>query len=160
MLADVPGSSALDPSSCARASRASSPRRPRLPERLLSSAYGKLWSADPDPQTAVFLAVAACETKVKTILGTGTVGHGKPLLHYLDAATNRPPGTRCANAQLWDGLKDLITTRNKVTHRGETLTRPQAEAHLATAAAVFAWLESLTRPGPVPRPSPGTRPPA
>jgi hypothetical protein len=39
-----------------------------LPERLLSSAFGKLWSAYPDPPTAVFLSAVACETKVKTAL--------------------------------------------------------------------------------------------
>ena len=34
-----------------------------LPERLLSSAFSKLWAGYPDAQTAVFLAALACETK-------------------------------------------------------------------------------------------------
>jgi hypothetical protein len=41
--------------------------------------------ATPNPQTAVFLAVAACETKVKAFLGLDVTGRGKPLLYYFDA---------------------------------------------------------------------------
>ena len=55
-----------------------------LPERLRSSAFSNLWSSDPDPQTAVFLAVVAREAKAKITLGVDVTGHGKPLAYYFD----------------------------------------------------------------------------
>lgn len=155
MLAGVPGSSALD----AAALRAGLPGiltaqatgRTGLPERLLSSAFGKLWSGDPDPQTAVFLAVTACETKVKAVLGIGAAARGRPLMSYFDAGCRSATGQSLRqDRELWARLESLIATRNRVTHRGEPVTRPQAEAHMAGAAAVFAWLDSLPRPGPLP----------
>jgi hypothetical protein len=165
MLAGVPGSSALD-RPILRAGipgilTAHATGDTGLPERLLSSAFGKLWSGDPDPQTAVFLAVVACETKVKTTLGIDITDRGKPLRSYFDADCRSATGHSLReNGELRAKLDDLIATRNNVTHRGEPLTRSQAEGHLATAAAVFAWLDSLPRPGPVPPPSAATGPPA
>ena len=162
MLASVPGSSALD-AAALRAGLpgiliAQAPGRTGLPERLLSSAFGKLWSGDPDPQTAVFLAVTACETKVKAVLGLDATARGRPLMSYFDAGCRSATGRSLRqDRELWARLEALIATRNRVTHRGESVTRPQAEVHLAAAAAVFAWLDSPARPGPPPT---GTGPPA
>jgi hypothetical protein len=99
-----------------------------LPERLLSSAFGKLWSAYPDPQTAVFLAVTACETKVKMMLGMQITAGGKPLLHYFDDKCKIVMGRslREGNEPLWDRLRALITARNGVAHRGVEPTSAQA----------------------------------
>jgi hypothetical protein len=115
-----------------------------LPERLLSSAFGKLWSAYPDPQTAVFLAVAACETKVKTVLGIALTVGGNPLLRYFDARCKTVIGRslREDDEALWCRLTCLNSTRNHVAHRGSELTIPEAEGHLATASEVFGWLDS------------------
>jgi hypothetical protein len=103
-----------------------------LPERLLSSAFGKLWSAYPDPQTAVFLAVTACETKVKMVLGMQITAGGKPLLHYFDdqCETVKGRSLREDNEPLWDRLRALITARNDVAHRGAEPTSAQAQRHL------------------------------
>ncbi|HEX3958325.1 MAG TPA: hypothetical protein VHZ03_17140 [Trebonia sp.] len=162
MLAGVLGSSALD-GAALRAGlpgilTAQATGRTGLPERLLSSAFGKLWSGDPDPQTAVFLAVTACETKVKAVLGIGAAARGRPLLSYFDAGCRSATGRSLRqDRELWARLEALVATRNRVTHRGEPVTRPQAEAHLAAAAAVFAWLDSLAWPEPPPA---GSGPPA
>ena len=114
-----------------------------LPERLLSSAFGKLWSAYPDPQTAIFLAVTACETKVKMVLGMQITAGGKPLLHYFDdrCKTVKGRSLREENESLWDRLRALITARNGVAHRGAEPTSAQAQRHLSTAAEVFGWLD-------------------
>ncbi len=115
-----------------------------LPERLLSSAFGKLWSAYPDPQTAVFLAVVACETKVKTVLGVEITVGGRPLLRYFDDRCKNVIGRslREDDQRLWDKLTALNSTRNDVAHQGKDLTEEEAESHLGTATEVFAWLDS------------------
>jgi hypothetical protein len=106
----------------------------------------------------VFLAVTACETKVKAALGLDVAGRGRPLLSYFDAGCRSATGQSLRHdRELRARPEALIATRNRVVHRGEPVTRPRAEAHLAAAAAVFAWLDSMAQPGPPPA---GTGPPA
>lgn len=143
-----------------------------LPERLLASAAGKLRSHDPDPQAAVFLAAAACETKVKTVLRARVAASQRPLLEFiLDnprdmtvSAINHfhrlsktvmgrslQEDSRAAGKKngetMWKRLEALITARNGVAHRGLEPTTAKAEGHVSTALDVFAWLDTVPGAG-------------
>jgi hypothetical protein len=133
-----------------------------LPERLLSSAFGKLWSAYPDPQTAVFLSAVTCETKVKTALSAKAAAAQRPLLDLIldnprdvtitalnhfdrlcKVITGRSLKEDEDNRRLWKRLDRLIQARNSVAHRGFEPTREEAERHIETAVDVFGWLDSV-----------------
>lgn len=113
-------------------------------ELLLSSAFGKMWSAYPDPQTAVLLAVIACEIKIKTVLNL-RLDSGGNSFSYLDQRRMRTfdRSLREEDEALMTRADEMRKARNHVAHRGTDLTQSEARDHLATASAVFAWLDSL-----------------
>lgn len=115
-----------------------------LGERLLSVAIGKLWTAYPDPQAALFLAVTACEVKVKTKLGLDP-GRGGPLMRYFSERCQRVFGRSLEydDPDLWARLNRLRKARNEVAHGGEEPAYEACEQHLSTAMEVFAWLDSF-----------------
>jgi len=135
-----------------------------LPERLLSSAFSKLWAGYPDAQTAVFLAALACETKVKAILRLKAPAGQQPLLELIigdrrDVTTSAPNlfDGLCKAVTgrslredgpdaLWQALVQLIRARNDIAHRGAEPGREDAGRYLETAIRVFGWLDALPAP--------------
>ncbi len=97
---------------CAQACPASSsPARPQAapgcpsgccPPR--SASYGP---ATPTPQTAVFLAVTACETKVKAVLGLDAAARGRRLMSYCRRRSCRSATGRSLrqDRELWARLE-------------------------------------------------------
>lgn len=166
LLADVPGAGVplSVPSVGVALDSALAGQATGLPEQLLSSALSKLWAGYPDAQTAVFLSALACETKVKAALRTRAAAGQEPLLEliiderrdvtsnvetYFDRLCKAVTGCSLKDSDpvLWSALKDLITMRNRIAHRGLEPDRDEAERHTQAAVRIFAWLDSLPVPG-------------
>jgi hypothetical protein len=134
---------------------------PSIGDAFLADAIFRNWpTGNPDRVQAVLLAAIACEVKIKQCLRE-LAGREQALLTVilenprdvslaalslfdkaLDAVCGR--SLRRDNRELFNAVKTLFEDRNRIAHRGgEGLDTSELGRHIATAQAVFTYLEAL-----------------